>query len=31
MMPHQWGPLVFATVVLLAVIARDWLQRKGRS
>jgi hypothetical protein len=30
MMPHQWGPLVFATAVLLAVIARDRLRRKGQ-
>jgi len=31
MMPHQYGPLLFATAVLLAVATRDWLrQRKGR-
>lgn len=31
MMPHQYGPLVFATLVLLVVLARDWLKcrRKG--
>lgn len=31
MMPHQYGPLLFATAVLLAVLARDWWrQRKQR-
>ena len=31
MMPHQWGPLAFATLVLIAVVLRDWLRRKGQS
>lgn len=31
MMPHQYGPLLFATAVLLVVVLRDWLaNRKGR-
>lgn len=28
MMPHQYGPLLFATAVLLAVLARDFLARR---
>jgi len=31
MMPHQWGPLAFATAVLIVVALRDWLRRKGQS
>ena len=28
MMPHQYGPLIFATCVLLLVILRDWLAHR---
>jgi hypothetical protein len=28
MMPHQYGPLLFATAVLLAALARDFLWRR---
>ncbi len=32
MMPHQYGPLLFATAVLLAVLARDFFaQRRDKS
>ncbi len=31
MMPHQYGPLLFATAVLAAIMLRDWLRwRKMR-
>lgn len=30
MMPHQWGPLVFATIVLIAAVLRDGVHRKRR-
>ncbi len=29
MMPHQYGPLLFATFVLLVVILRDWARHRG--
>ena len=29
MMPHQYGPLLFATAVLIVVVLRDWLAHKG--
>lgn len=28
MMAHQYGPLVFATAVVLAVVTRDWLAQR---
>jgi len=32
MMPHQYGPLLFATAVLLAALLRDWMKsRRNRS
>jgi len=29
MKTHQYGPLLFATAVLLIVLVRDWLVHKG--
>lgn len=31
MMPHQYGPLLFATAVLVIVMLRDWLRWRNMS
>jgi len=28
MMPHQYGPLLFATAVLIAAMLRDWIKSR---
>ena len=28
MMPHQYGPLLFATAVLIVVMLRDWVKSR---
>jgi len=29
MMPHQYGPLLFATAVLIVAMLRDWVKSRG--
>lgn len=31
MMPHQYGPLLFATAVLIVVLLRDWWRWRNES